>query len=536
MPGLPSDVPHLPAATLPLTGAEIMYAIQSGHNRRVTVDNLKSFVNGIVVGTGVLATDTAAIQAAIDAYPEVRLVGNFTMGRISLTKSVAIVPVGYVLITLSGSGAGFWFDGTFNHFYLGPIEVIGDGNASNNHYGYGSSSYDNVVSYIHNDGATARNCVVGFDHSSARAAYLENPKIIGTVGTGTGQGYGLSFGGDSTHNCEDIWCVNPIIYNATRHSIYFGACKRGTVVNPIIYQHRNGLALDYNKAAITIDRHEAVTLVNPIWIECNGVALEFADDDQIPGGASNFSSLGGKIVRPAAGSRICNIGTGASPSADNNLSKVTIRGLDAELSTLTGTGIDDAHIHITYGADVIFQDLELVGTGYSADMQLVTLQGDTGASAYNGRVVFKGITGRVSSSAKVNFCRVDNAIAAGTRPIRIDDVNIDGLTQLATEGLLNFTAAVTNQNIRTDSAQEFSCNGATPFVGHGENFNLTQVGATDITGLVGGIDGDIRYIRAGDSNSTFKAVNFYLRAGVDLNLTSGLVIALKRMGGFWREL
>lgn len=65
-------IPDLPAAALPLAGAELVHIIQGGHSRQATVDNL---VDGLALRiipffftTPPIASEVLAIYAAVDAF------------------------------------------------------------------------------------------------------------------------------------------------------------------------------------------------------------------------------------------------------------------------------------------------------------------------------------------------------------------------------------------------------------------------------------------------------------------------------------
>lgn len=100
---------------------------------------------------------------------------------------------------------------------------------------------------------------------------------------------------------------------------------------------------------------------------------------------------------------------------------------------------------------------------------------------------------------------------------------------------------VNNTPVIEDIEILFTALSATPSVkGNGRFGSNNGGGATTLTDLLDGEEGQVVEIRARDANTTLKDLGgggaFYLAGGVDYAMTNGSIIRLRKWSGLWREL
>lgn len=485
------------------------------------------------VGNGV-TDDTTAIQNAVSAATNKTIVfpsGTYKMGLVTINSPMAIVALGKVTIQLTGTGARFRVDTSITWLMLRDLIFNGSGVAVDDHYALAPNSAAIVIQDLLIDNCSASNVVNGFDASSAKRVVMIAPKVMTTVGENSGQGYGIVAGGGGGNYSEDVLIIAPYLYRTTRHGIYLGATKRAQIISPIFYQHRNGSAGWSYKSALALSRGEDIAVNNPQFINCADECISLDDDNTFTGIADNFQINGGSIRNSQDVCRAIRIGTFAVPSADASVKRMAVRNMTIELNAnLSGTNRD---IYVLDGTDVLLDGLHLDGAqAYLAAKEIIYVEGN---GSFYGAVTVQNISGRITGSSDKSLVRIDNAICTGTREVNVFNNTITGLSTGSVQGLILYNTTVTNTNVRTDSRQEIAISGATPTVGHGKRFAMTQGIATNVTNFLGGIEGDEITIRFNDNNSTVKNTNIYTQGGLDFVATVNDMLTLQYRGGFWRE-
>lgn len=491
------------------------------------------------VGDGV-TDDTAAIrltQAAAEAVGGMVMFpsGNYVMGRIAITGACGWIPQGKVTLTLTGSDAGIRADGSFEWFNLGPFRFAGDGNLASAQVAYAPKDSSCVVTNLLIDRAEASNVMMGFDASVAKRVTMIAPRVLTTVGTAGGSGYGIVCGGSGVYT-EDVFIVAPYLYRTSRHGIYLGAAKRVQVLSPVFYQHAFG-SVTYNKrSALVLSRGTDLLVSNPQFISCADEGIAIDDDNAFTGQADFLQVLGGSMRDPQGAFVSLRIGSGGVPSADATVKRVVVRDLQIELNV--NNVYPSRDILITDGSDVLIDGLQIDGAQqYDAtSKEIISISGD---GTYYGAVTVKNCGGRVTGTvADRTLVRIADENATGSRVITVIGNAVSGLSTLrgVTSGLLGSNTIITNVNVRTDAPYAFVITGATPTVSMGWLFTLSQSGATNVTNFLGGQEGDTIVVHFTDGNSTLKTTNLTLAGAVDFVATNLDVITLQYRAGSWREL
>lgn len=475
-----------------------------------------------------------SIQNAVNAAANKTLVfpsGTYNMGLVTINNPMAIIALGKVTINLTGTNARFRVDSPITWLILRDLNFNGSGVLADNHYALAPNNSAVIIQDLLIDNCSASNVVNGFDTSSAKRVVMIAPKVMTTVGESSGQGYGIVAGGGNGNYSEDIFIIAPYLYRTTRHGIYLGATKRAQIVSPIFYQHRNGSAGWSYRSALALSRGEDIAVSNPQFINCADECIGLDDDDTVTGQADSFIINGGSIRNSQDVCRALRVGTFSVPSADASVKRIAIRNLTVELNTnLSGTNRD---IYVLDGTDVLIDSLHVDGAqAYVSAKEIIYIEGN---GSFYGAVTIQNISGRITGSSTKSLVRIDDAICIGTREVNVLNNTITGLSTGNSSGLLAYNTPITNINVRTDSKQEIGISGATPTVGLGERFVMTQVGATNVTNFLGGLEGDEITIRFNDNNSTIKATNIYLQGGIDFVATLHDMLTIQYRGGSWRE-
>lgn len=299
-----------------------------------------TYVGVVAAATGVAATDTATINAALAAGGSVTLppTGNYVVTDLLINNATGLKfrSLG-ATITLSGTASlayrGVEIRGTCTDIEVSGLDITCDGVVANKHAGIWSSSSATLTN-VDIDRNVVRDPVVGIYMDVLSTGVLTDihvtkNRILSPTGTASGQGYGIAMSG-----VRGGGVLNNTIVAAQRHSIYISAPPVGSVAgtpNPnafpvtgnVIINHRIGLAPD-NKSALTIARTQNVVATDNFIFAPNDVAIGVLQDGAFD--VWNITVSKNHIMLPTAGGTVIALGGQTAPTAPANQYDVNCEG------------------------------------------------------------------------------------------------------------------------------------------------------------------------------------------------------------------
>ena len=246
------------------------------------------------------------------------------------------------------------------------------------------------------------------------------------------------------------------------------------------------------------------------------------------------------------------IGDGSGSSHAISVISPTFDGFDPGSSDfdrcrITGTGIYVAMPYIEYGPYTL--------TGARRDFYLagvnIVLDGGQGGSA--------GTIGGGGTHTAVEIAATSNDVSIMSAPLEL--WRGDGLLGLKVGAdcygiVINAGLTTGKWDIASDASVWWlnghylienigkttaTVAGATPDTGGRAHIYITQSGATNVTNVTGGWDGQVLSIEAGDGLSTLKhgaggTGEFALGGGIDYTIPNGRTIQFKRRSNVWHEM
>ena len=219
----------------------------------------------VAPATGVLATDTALIQAAIDSASHVALprTGTYVCGNLTITNKTNFVLESFgAKIQWSGTAAGgqnigIQLVGTLTNVTIRDMVLDGDAVAANGHAGIwclSGQTFTNIKILNNYITDVTLGISVGADTSGTCVGVLiDGNHLDNIVGTASGSGYGIHHA-TGTATAAHARIVNNTVSRAQRHSIYQGKGSGVVIANNTIRQHRTGVADSSVRAALVVVR------------------------------------------------------------------------------------------------------------------------------------------------------------------------------------------------------------------------------------------------------------------------------------------
>ena len=429
--------------------------------------------------------------------------------------------------TLVGDNTGFVVKGTITNFTVLGGSITGDNNAAR------PDSSTAQIGWLIGDaaGATINNVTirdvkvsqanVGFKASYGIGGIIAynvrfiNCEAIDSAGSAGGVGYGFQFAQVSGGMIDNCFAAN-----CTRHGIYLSEGADYIVSN--CYVKDCGPGGGSVRGAIAIARSNNVSVTGCSISNSDDVAMVIDDDAQglspdnftknvtVTGCTFKENILGGLWV-----------GTSADPATDGFVENLIVDSCSF-FSYATNTNNE---IRVTAGKNIILSNSIIDTTNAGASQRAVALT-NAGGSSYTNNVSFLG-----NQFVGVQNVAVELAAGLGTNNVDLRFSQNHGISYTWLDG----AGAVTNNAVYTDDLGQISNSGATPNIGAGNRFLLTQTGAVSVTSFVGGYEGKRISIQFGDSNSTLTT-NMYLAGNTNFAAAINDQIVLEYRGTQWREI
>lgn len=497
---------------------------------RRTKQALDFIPNGLRVGVmdGTNATVlTAYIQAAVDATPDgwtLEFQGDgWIMGVVDIEQSIRLA--GPATITLSGSGARFRFNASFDTFVADNLTIIGDGNAASDHYGFAPTTSSIVVQNATFNNIIVRNTVNGIDCSAMVNFRVTGGKIGPTVpatSPAPGQGYGVAGGTNS--KIGSVWGVH--FYRCARHSVYFGHLNSGTVMGCTFEEHAYGATPTLGAlAALSMARGQGNTATGNHFLNCVTCPVEISDESSLSGQATNFIVSSNEF---RGCPQPCVIGGTGAVGVDNQTNAV----IWSQNNHFMPTGASEC-LRIFQGSGLSVRDNQFLFPGGDVAATAITVD-DTVADQPTGLAIGDNSMFSSPSSGTSYLVYLDTGIgsSSSTAAIRIKGNEVFGTTKL----FISAASPLRNPNVRTDTVDRLALSsGTTPSVAGYSMLEMSYASATTITDFLDSFDGQSIELYFTNGNATLSNSNFYLAGGVNFIGSAADVLVLKRISGAWRE-
>ena len=490
------------------------------------------------------ATDsTVAINAAVGALPAGGTL-LFPVGTYSISSPIifdgknATVSAYGANFTLVGDNTGFVVKGTITNFTVLGGSITGDNNATRLDSSTAQIGWligDAVGATINN--VTIRDVKVSQANVGFKASYgsvtppavppvgiiaynvrFINCEAVDSAGSTGGVGYGFQFAqvsGGMIDNC--------LAANCTRHGIYLSEGADYTISN--CYVKDGGIGGGVIRGAIAISRSNNVTVTGCSIDNANDVGMVI-DDDAQGLGPDNYSkniTISGCTFKANVYGGIW-VGENLSPPD-------TPAGLVENLIINACTfhaypSTTSSEIRINSGKNIVLSNSILDASNADPNHTIVALI-NTGGPSYTDNISLIG-----NQFVGVQNRAVELAAGLATNNVNLRFGENSGISYLWTDGASN----ATNNSVYTDDLGQIGNSGATPNIGAGNRFLLTQTtGAESVTSFVGGYEGKRISIQFGDSNSTLTT-NMYLAGNTNFAAAINDQIVLEYCGTEWREI
>jgi hypothetical protein len=374
-------------------------------------------------------------------------------------------------------------------------------------------------------------------------------RIEDMCGIASGQGYGVHV---ATQNglYANVDISHNFIKRCGRHSVYVARGNGVSVIGNTIIDHRanltaaeqidgtDGWATGF-RPAVNVSRSSHVLVTgNRIHGPYDGGILVNEDPDASGGVTLNVEVSNNLISLPA--NEVPALCCGDSAPATSGFPEV-VAFMGNQIYT-SGRGIDQirhyAGKHVSYrGNRIVMVDIP-AGTTPAMDIRATSDSG--GTRNYTDKVVVEEnyIYMSTSAGATMRGVRIDSSMCTSIAEVEIDQMrHIFGATVKVFEAV-----AVTNTNYRKRTA-DGSCMGiyangdTTPSVANGiKVLNVVNSGATSITTLDDGEDGQLVTLKFADANTTLvNSVSMRLAGAVNATSTNLDTLTLVLVESAWYE-
>jgi hypothetical protein len=418
--------------------------------------------------------DTAAIQAAITAAPTgatvfvpsgtYKLTSSLTisnavtldLGRAVLNSSAAnciVVSASNVriqggtlnMLTTGATQFGINPSGTVSNLVVDRVAINGTATVSDAQTGFGNNS-GQTLSGIRITNNTLAGLMVGISlnanlSGSITDALVEGNRITNTVGTNSGQGYGIHHANGSG-NPSLVRIIGNYIEGSQRHDIYQAAGSGVSIVGNHTLNHRAGVCAGVDRPSITIGRSSDVIVAdNVVEGTCDAAFDVFTDTSGL---TSNNVRIVNNVVRNWKNFPAIQIGDPA-PATNGFPTDVVVSGnhFYTDLAVTSGSGSATASaIYLFSGKRVTFSDNSFYMTGSTSTSYIIDIIGQSetaGTTNYNDDVRFVGNQSFGSGTGNTMF-RLESAACGANTRYDFWDNRINAGT------VFNLAAAQTNPN------------------------------------------------------------------------------------------
>ena len=480
------------------------------------------------LGDGI-TDDTAAIQAAVDAlasngtlyFPN----GNYLIKTITFSSNATVNAYG-TRFTLSGDNAGFDVRGTITNFNVLGGTIIGDNtnrdsDVTKAQIGWliGNAAAASIQNVTLKD-VRVQNCNIAYKAAYGSGGVIAfnirflNCQAVDSVGAAAGIGYGFQLSqvnGGMLNNC--------LAANCERHGIYISEGENYIVSNCFVKD--GGIGSGTVRGGIAISRSNNVSLNNCITEDIDDVAL-YIDDDSAGLSPENYSKSISVVGCTFKNTILSDVYIGASnPASAGESSNISFIGC----SHVSRASRTHPTFRVNSGKNITISGC--VFDTSDGDASQRTLQfANSGGSTYTNNIV---VSNNVFVGVKAYG--VEFAAGLGTNNVAMQFINNQNITYDWDDGASN----VTNNSFVSDNLEPISISGATPNIGAGNRFLLTQAGATNVTNFVGGYEGKRISIQFADNNSTLTNA-MYVAGAVNFSATDNDQIVLEYRTNNWREI
>lgn len=218
------------------------------------------------------ADDSATINAALAAANGRRLVfpanATLTTGQNTLNGiSNAVIDGNGCTLQLKATGAriaGLNIAGICDNVEIRNLRVKGNGLVVDAHAGISSSGATLTNIRVVNCTTVDTTLGIGFSADgvgSIRGLLYQGNHVKNTVGTTSGNGYGLHVAISDTVNPSGVRIIGNLVESAQRHSIYVAKAQGADVIGNHVLNHRDANKTDAILSAIVVARSANVSVV-----------------------------------------------------------------------------------------------------------------------------------------------------------------------------------------------------------------------------------------------------------------------------------
>ncbi len=215
--------------------------------------------------------------------------------------------------------------GTVTNLTVSGVTVNGTGATTDNQTGFGNFSGQTLTN-IDIEENIFQNLVVGISLNadaggSITGGIIRHNKVLASVGTNAGQGYGIHHANGSGNPSMVIIEGNDV-ENCQRHDIYQARGSGVTIIGNRSFNHRSSVGSGVQRPAIVVARSTNITVVgNVIESPSDGAIEVSADSSEVV----NSIVVANNVVRNWKLFAALTVGTG-TPSVDTFPTDITING------------------------------------------------------------------------------------------------------------------------------------------------------------------------------------------------------------------
>lgn len=330
--------------------------------------------------------------------------GLYNIGVINIDNNCDI-DFQNALMKLIGSNAGFRIAGSFSYLRFNNFYSDGTGDIADLQKGIYSGSSSYTVDRVYLSSPTARNISIGIETSSFLQCQIDSPKILTTVGTASGTGYGIVGAGGN----GNIQINNPYFYRTTRHGLYFGNTVNATVNNPMFVEHAFGETTQNGRSALAISRGQNISIVNPLFYSCADESIGIDDSADVLEHTKRIQIIGGQSTNPQGACCALRIGDFGSQTIDNGQDYVHVSNYQIEANPSSNV----VDVQFQHGNNVYVDVIINGDKNYSSGKSF------SGFYTADNNNIYCKLSGVSTGSASTYAFAIPDSIATGSQKISL---------------------------------------------------------------------------------------------------------------------